>query len=255
MSAMIRAGVLLLSLVLAGCASNPTTPPVAGANIDALKTEKIAVSYQLVAKRINYSEVLFRGVFLENRASTEDFSGVWQADKDLTGYIVARIKSQGFAAESVYAVANNDVIVAERRSVASKTGEQAALLPVVRTATSNIPPATFFEVMPRSPEYTALASALRAAGYRYLAEFTSMDIRAAAPGYGLVMVAGDPNLRIIDLQTDKVVWTRNLRHFESFQLGGDLKKLEENNMARTKDALRAGMDKLDFVRLWGVSPR
>lgn len=247
--------VSLLCAVLAGCAGNPTTPSVAGADINPLKNEKIAVSYQLVAKQINYSEVLFRVVFLENRASTEDFSGVWQADKDMTAFMVARIRSQGFAAESIYAVANADVIAAERRSVAAATGAQAAALPVVKPATGSIPPATFFEVMPAASGYTPLASALRAAGYRYLAEFTAMDIRGSAPGYGVVIVSGEPNLRIIDLRTDKVVWTRNLRHFESYQLGGDLKKLEENNMARTKEGLRAGMDKLDFVKLWGVSPR
>jgi hypothetical protein len=65
---------------------------VSGATVAPLATEKIAVSHQLVDKRMHYSEVLFRLVFLENRASSEDCSGVWQPDRNMTDYVVKRMR-------------------------------------------------------------------------------------------------------------------------------------------------------------------
>lgn len=249
-----RTLIAALAFILAGCAAAPPIKPVAGANIDALKTEKIAVSYHLVGKQINYSEVLYRVLWLENTSSTQDFSGVWTADQDMTEYVAARIKSQGFHAESVFHLANADTVNAENRSMALKVRQNATKLQATKAAAKVIPPTIFFEETPDAPEFAALADALRDKGYRYLAEFTAMDLVASAPGYGLVIVAAAPNLRIVDLQSNKVVWTQNLYHYSNNQLGGDLKKLEENGMGKTKAALKEGIDKFDFIGLWGVSP-
>jgi hypothetical protein len=243
----------LLCAVVAGCATAPNKiPAVEGADIGPLKTERAALSYKLVDKRINYNEVLYRVLWVENKASSQDFSGIWSADQDLTDYAVERLRAQGLKADSIY------------QAVDAKTIDQANAVEtaiVRQNATTNhpsvkgaklLPIPLYFTDLPTEREFTTLATQLRSKGYRYLIEMTAMGLTGNAIGYGGVIVAAEPNLRVIDLQLNKVVWNANVGHSELYQLGGDLKKLEVDDMAKTKEGLRAGIQKINFSNLWGL---
>lgn len=243
----------LLCAILAGCAAAPTKiAAVDGADIAPLKTERAAISYKLVDKRINYNEVLYRVLWLESKSSSQDFSGIWPADQDLTGYAVERLRAQGLKADSIYqavdgktidlANAVESAIVRQNATTNHPNIQGAKLLPI----------ALYFNDLPTESAFTGLAAQLRGKGYRYLIELTAMDIIGNAIGYGGVVVAARPNVRVIDLALNKVVWNANLGHSELYQLGGDLKKLEVDEMAKTKEGLRAGINKIDFSKLWGL---
>lgn len=243
----------LLCAILGGCAIAPNKiSAVEGADITPLKTERAAVSYTLVDKRINYNEVLYRVLWLENKSSSQDFSGIWSADQDLTGYAVERLRAQGLKADSIYQAVDGktiDLVNAVETTIVRQNAttnhpniQGAKLLPIP----------LYFVDLPTERAFTALTAQLRSKGYRYLIEMTAMDLAANAIGYGGVLVAVQPNVRVIDLLLNKVVWNTNLEYGELYQLGGDLKKLEIDDMAKTKEGLRAGIYKIDFSKLWGL---
>lgn len=238
--------------LLAGCSTVPAQP--GESQLADLAAAPIAVSYQLVAKRINYSEVLYRVLWLENTSSARDFSGLWAADEDLTVYVAARMTRLGFQATSAYQLARRESVTAYSDATALAAVRDSAFLRSTDSPQAAIPPAMFFEKTLRTPEFGTLAQELRAKGYRYLAEFTSMDLAASAPGLGVVVVAAAPNLRVVDLHNGRVLWSQNLVHAEPYQLGGDLRKLEADGMRKTKEALQAGIERIDFINLWGVRP-
>lgn len=245
----------LACVVLAGCATaHAPIAPVGGASVVPLAREKIAVSYQLVDKRLRYSEVLFRLLWLDERASMQDFSGIWQPDRDLTDDAVERMRQQGFMADSVYAVADRAAIEANNRQTAALARRGMPSSPKGYGALIRTPPASVFEEAPTSAEFKSLARQLQDKGYRYLAELTGMHLAASAPGYGMVIVAAGPNLRFIDLRTGRVIWTANLSYGDAYQLDGDFRKLEANNMQLLKAILRVSIAKVDFVELLGVKP-
>ncbi|MDM0078900.1 hypothetical protein QTH90_31155 [Variovorax sp. J2P1-59] len=246
--------IFIFTAVLAGCATQNIGKPIGGADITPLRTKKIAVSYQFVHKRINYSETLYRVFWLEYVNSTQDFGGIWPADKDMSELVAKRLRDQGFQADSIYVVAQPEKIVAEQKSLAAKVlqHEMETKGKTAKPAGSQvILPEKLFEGPPSAPEYFSLADELSGKGFGYLAEFTAVDLQGAAPGYGTVGVFSYPTLRIVDLRTNKVVWVQNVRHWDVAQLGGDLRKLEEDGMRRTKDGMRASMSKLDFLAMWG----
>ena len=102
-------------------------------------------------------------------------------------------------------------------------------------------------------EFTVLAQALQDKGVRYLVQLTAMDLNAAAPGYGMVTVTAAPNVRVLDLSQHKVLWTGYTLQPDLFQLGGDLKKLEVDNMAKVKEGMANGARKIDFAGLWHLN--
>lgn len=242
----------LLVLLTVGCAS-PSIQPVAGESLAALKTEKIAVSHTLVAQRINYIETLYRVLWLETKTSSQDFSGLWQPDADLSGFSASRLRQQGFAADPVHKAADNALVEAANKEWAQAI--LAAAQPNPQFSESKLLPLpAFFLNPPAGDGYQALASSLRDKGYRYLVQLSSMDIHGNAPGYGMVLVGQNPNTRVVDLQSGKVVWSTGLFLAEVYQLGGDFKALEIDGMKKTKEGLAAGIHKIDFASLWGFAP-
>lgn len=245
--------IALFSIVLSGCATTPDKSAVIdGADISALRTERAVVSYKLIDKRINYSEVLYRVLWLENKSSAQDFSGIWSADRDLTSYALERLRAQGLNAESIYQVADTKSIDAVN-ALETTIVRQNATTPHPNIAGAKLLPIPLYFVdLPADQAFTNLTAQLRGKGYRYMIEMTAMDLIGNGVGYGGVVVAAQPNVRVIDLQSNKVAWNANLAHTEMYQLGGDLKKLEVDNMAKTKEGLRAGIQKIDFANLWGL---
>lgn len=239
-------------LVLASCATAPDkVPSVAGADISPLKTEKMAVSYQLVDKRINYDEVLYRVLWLENKVASQDFSGVWSADQDLTNHVVERLRQQGLKAESIHQVLDAKTVEHAHAVEAAIFRRNATPHPSIRGA-KLLPISLFFTELPAEPAFAELASQLRGKGYRYLVEMTAMNLFGSAQGLGNVIVGAESNMRVIDLHAGTVVWNAKLIPGELYALGGDLKKLEVDDMAKTKEGLRSGIQKIDFSSLWGL---
>lgn len=245
----------LMCAVLAGCAATRApAQPVDTATLVPLVREKIAVSYQLVDKRIGYSEALYRGFWVENRASAADFSGIWQPDRDMSDYLATRMRQQGFMTDSAYDAAGADAIGAHNRRTAALARRAALTTPTDNPHIRLPPPAEVFDAPVETPEFRKLAGQLQARGYRYLAEFTSMNLISAATGYGLIVFGDGPNLRFVDLATGRVIWSGNVIYSETYQLGGDFRKLEANNLQVLKYGLRSGMTTLDFGALLGVRP-
>ena len=116
----------------------------------------------------------------------------------------------------------------------------------------NLPLVEHFFQYPVEPAFTNLAQALQAKGVRYLVQLTADYLHGSAPGYGLVYVRTEPNVRVIDLQAHKVLWNRFVLEQDVFQLGGDLRQLELDNMAKTKEGFLNATNKLDFAGLWGL---
>lgn len=243
----------LLPLFLSGCASTPDRiATVDGADITPLKTERAVVSYKLVDKQINYHETLYRVLWLESKSSSQDFSGIWTADQDLSSYAAERLRMQGLNVDSIYHSIDAQSINAVNTVEAAITRRNATTSHPDIASVKLLPISLYFGDLPNERAFTDLAIQLRAKGYRYLIEMTAMDVTGNAIGYGGVTVIAQPNLRVIDLNSNKVVWNANLFHSELYQLGGDLKRLEADSMAKTKEGLRAGIQKIDFTSLLGL---
>lgn len=245
----------LLAFVLTGCATNPVRKNVDNADISPLAKERVAVSYHVIYPRINYTEVLYRVLWLENKASTQDFAGIWSPDHDLSGYATERLRAQGFHADNIYDLISGPEIADANRDVSNAAVQNATMSHPQLPQTKLLPAEIFFSEPPTQTDFKPLSDALSRKGYRYLMQFTAMDLTANAVGYGMVTVVGVPNLRLIDLQTNKVVWVSHVAHAEAYQLGGNLARLEENGMAKTKEAMKLGIGKLDFIKLFEVQPQ
>lgn len=249
----ISAAIVFTSAILTGCATAPSAvPTVDGADISALKSERIAVNYKVVTKQVNYLETLYRVLWLETKTSRQDFGGLWSADEDMTRYTVEALRAQGFNADSVHGALAPAQVSAANGVLAGRALADANVHHPEIAGTKLLPIPLYFGTWPKAPALDAATAALQQKGYRYLVDMTAMDLYGNAVGYGMVNVAAQPNLRVIDLATNKVVWTSNLAHMEIFQLGGDLKKLEENDLAKLKEGMKAGIGKINFQALWGV---
>ncbi|MDP9124514.1 MAG: hypothetical protein M3N82_07930 [Pseudomonadota bacterium] len=235
---------------LGGCANQ--AQPVAGESLQPLAGERIAVSYLLVEHVIDHSE-LFYSTFDPN------FSGRWNIEHDASGYAAAQMKAKGFAAASVHdLVEAADVATANKEFaydcvIHSKVTNN-ALLARGGLIHANLPPHTFFLDGPTRPEYDAMITALRAKGYRYLLQLTAMHLHEYAPGYGMGVVSADLDARVVDLDRRRVVWNDFVVQIDSFAIGGDLKKLTDNDMAKTKEGVANGLAKIDFASRWHVTP-
>jgi len=249
----------LSAALLGGCAGPAIKPAVEGVSMSVLRSDRIAVSYSMARKSFGYTEVMYRVLWAEKKDANRDFSGVWNADPELTGYVVDRLRAQAFKADSVYALIDPALVTAANAALAQDCiTHQVVQNPEVTfhtgdaRAAKELPLASHFLTYPADPAFAALSDALQAKGVRYLVQMTSMDVTGLAPGYGMVIVAAFPDTRVIDLQRRQVIWNKIVQQSDLFQLGGDLRQLEVDNLAKTKEGLVNGTNKLDFASLWGV---
>jgi len=241
-------------LALTGCGSAPLAPETA-ASLAPLRDARIAVSYDLINKELTSNETLYRVVYLTFNSSKQDFSGLWSADEDMSGYFVDSLHAQSLHAESVYALAPPVVIasanaVHSRRVVENIVDKNPEVFEAPAPGLKVLPLRPFFETWPADPEFAALADALQAKGVRYLLQLTALNLQGLAPGYGMVVVRAFPNARVLDLAQHRVLWTGYRMQSDLFQLGGDLKALEINGMAKTKEGMANGAKKIDFASAW-----
>jgi len=75
--------VILFTLLVQGCALN-STAALKAEDKDSFRSSKVASSYFMVNKTVDYTEVLYRILWVEHRASSMDFSGVWDPDDELS---------------------------------------------------------------------------------------------------------------------------------------------------------------------------
>lgn len=243
---------ILFCALLCGCATT-AVPPVTGESLEPLKSEKIAVSYSLASTRINYVETLYRVLWLETKTSSSDYSGVWSSSEaDMTDMVVARLRQQGYSAQSVQSIIDPSLVAAADQELGKDMAAHSPGPHPNVTGAKLAPAQPFFRELKPGGAHAAMLEALREKGYNYLLEMPSMNINGAAIGYGGVLVGGSPQGRIIDLRKPKVVWLAPIHHSEVYQLGGDLKKLEVDDMKKTKEGLKAGINKVDFTGLWGL---
>jgi len=242
----------LLVVLLAGCAA-PSIAPVQGESLKGLRSEKIAVNYTVATKKINYLETLYRVLWLETKTSSQDYSGIWDPDKELTASAVAKLRQQGFAATSAYDSLNPGTLATMNKSwgdlmIASSTKNHPEI-----SGVKLIPEKDFFLSNQAATNLAPLAGALKEKGFRYLVQLSAMDITGNAVGYGMVAVGASPAVQVIDLTTGKIIWVSPVFHSEVYQLGGDLKALEVDGMKKTKEGLSAGIAKINFEGLWGLA--
>lgn len=244
----------LTILLTAGCAtpSSRTTPEATSVFQD-LKSEKIAVKYTLATKRIYFSESLYRVFWITNQRTSRDFSGVWEPDSDLSEYTAASISGQGYNAVSAYKVVTDGSIIGSESNTLTENcfhaplpGDQGPGVVGGKTMLD------CFMAINNEKEFLALSDNLKNKGYKYLLELRAEDLSAGAPGFGTVSMRSTPYARLVDLTNNKVVWTALLWQHATFQLSGDLRKLEVNEMSKTKEGLRVGINKINFAALWAV---
>lgn len=235
--------VVLASLFLGACASAPVNRISIDQSKD-IRAEKVAVGSMVVEKKINYIETLYRVLWLETKSSSMEFGGIWNPDDEFTGLVTKSLRGLDINSEALSSIVAPEVMESYRSALtadylAHSTGKHPQIAGV------NMAPAkTYFEQYPQYNEFEAVRDALLGAGYSYLFEYLGSDVYGNAPGYGMVVVTMPSQLRIIDLKKKTVAWSHIAFTHEVYQMGGNLKKLEENNLAKLKEALDVGIKKV-----------
>jgi len=147
--------------LLVGCAT-PGVAPVAGESLEPLKSEKIAVSYSLVSKRINYVETLYRVLWLETKASSSDYSGLWgSSEADMTDMAVARLRQQGYSAQAVKGIIDRSVLDAANQELGKDMVAKSAGVHPTVTDAKLPPPAAFFRELKPGGAHAAMLEVQR----------------------------------------------------------------------------------------------
>ena len=231
--------VLLIVLALfTGCVNPNFIEPVK------IKKDKMAVSFILLKKNIKYSETLYRVLYLETKSSVRDISGVWDIDKDLSLFTNKMLLKKGNLSTDIYSILDentlssyrNGLIVDYFKDIKSRELEPGIVIPAKTKQ--------YLLTYPKNNKFKILREKLLSKGVTYLFEYIAPFIDASAPGYGMVMIGMTSNLRIINLKTEKVEWVDTNRIFENYQLGGNLKKVEENNLELLRKSIKSNIEKL-----------
>lgn len=241
---------------LAGCATQGVNQ-LSAEDSGKLKRSKVATSYLMVTKRVNYIETLYRVLWLETKGSSMDISGIWQPDDELGALVNNNLKAMSIDAQNVRTVVSDKSIIDAYQKDLREEYLKNAKTDHPNVPGTKLPPEiAFFQGYPTSKDFTALSDALKKVGVKYLFEYTSSDLYGNAPGYGLVAVVAMSHVRVLDLDAKKVVWVAPFHTSEVYQLGGNLKKLEENNLQKLKEGvvtgINKGMEKTKFLAMMGI---
>ncbi|MCD4763359.1 MAG: hypothetical protein K8R28_04960 [Desulfobacterales bacterium] len=234
---------VLFGAILSGCAVNSANRLSVDQSMD-MKREKVAINYFLAEKKINYIETLYRVLWLETKSSSMDFSGIWNPDDLLSDVVSSSIGKLDFDTSTLVSILDHDVVNDYRKAlkidyIKNSIGENPQI-PGVKLA----PPNEYFKKYPDFDAFNTLSEALLDKGYSYLFEYLASDIYGNAPGYGMVIVTMPSQLRILDLKQKKVIWSNITTTHEIYQMGGDLQKLEHNNLEKLKEAILIGVNEV-----------
>lgn len=240
--------ILLVSLVLHGCANNSVLAPEAKSVFQELKQQKIAVKSEFCVDNINYREGLYRVFWIEENKSSLDFTGIWDSSSaDLTRYAVDTLRNQGYDARGVYELVPDGKIIEK---------ENNALVPLCKKYSVKIktsigwgwflPPQSFFNIENIS-EFETLSDSLKQQNYKYFIEITSPGLNASS-GIISTFVAMSQNIRLIDLTRNKVISSFSVYPLTSDHGSRDLRDLETNNMSKLKQMLKTIVEKINFEK-------
>ena len=102
---LIRILTLFSTLIfLSGCATGPQ--PMAPEAADKFRTGNIAVAYNYPEKSINYSEDVYKVLWIEKRGNGVSFDGLWNIDKDLSEFYSQKFEQQGLKSQSIFSSLN-----------------------------------------------------------------------------------------------------------------------------------------------------
>lgn len=248
---------ILTSLI--ACGGGPKMAVIDEDRLAKVQTGKISTHYHLVSKKVNYLETLFRGLWLETKTSSMDISGLWNPDSAYATLVDQEFAKLNLAnSQLVNSVADQTLIEAYQSALAkdylaNSAGEHPEI-----PGTYMPPLASYIQKYPSVAEFEPVRQQLLEHGVDYYFEYLGTDIYGNAVGYGMVVVSMPSQMRLIDLKTKEVIWSDLSWTHEVYQLGGDLKKLEENNLKILKEGLEIGVKELlDPVRIgpsFGVIP-
>ena len=234
---------LMLITLMTGCAGNEIKLTEAQKAIfPTLKSAKIAVKYDIVNKKINYDEMLYRVFWSERNSSVLDFSGLWPSPGlELSAYVAENMQKQGYQAASVYdVIADPTIIIRESSSYADLCNQYAKQKnePTV----ISLDPELLFKI-DNLVEFTALSESLKQKEFNYLLELSSMDLHVFQMAFSS-NVSASINARLVDLRTNKVIWSRSL--FLGHPFSGTLNDLEQDSMKMLKETLKTAINKQDY---------
>jgi hypothetical protein len=227
----------VLAIALQGCAT-PANTSVVLQQDDKSKfmSAKVASSYFMAKKTVYYSEVLYRVLWVENRSSSKDFSGIWQPDDELLSVV-----NEQLSRESIHAVKLTDVVAQNTLKQYYYSQLRKDFEPYVSGDHANTPVVEYLDKYPEYTGFETIRQELMDHNVKYLFEVLSAGAFGNAIGFGSVIVGSGAFMRIIDLEQRKVVWSGIPVATKMYQLGGDLNKLEANNLALLKEGVALGL--------------
>jgi hypothetical protein len=238
---LISAGLVLML----ACGGGPKIAIVKQNDLDLVKQSKVASNFYMVSKKVNYLETLFRGLWLETKTSSMDVSGIWNPDEQFSNIVASKLDSLSLSNQNLSELIAENTMIENYNTVLSadylknSSGEHPEI-----PGTFMPPLAAFFDKYPSYPEFEVIRQALVAKGIDYYFEYLSTDMYGNAVGYGMVTVSMPSQMRLIDLKNKSVIWKDVAWASEVYQLGGDLSKLETNNLEKLKEGLIVGLDKI-----------
>jgi hypothetical protein len=236
----ILCAVFLVSLI-SGCATNKIN--MTESDLSAFKSGKVASSFFMVNKKVNYHELLYRVLWLETNSTSLDISGLWDPDIELTVVVNDVLLNTGLDAYELFSIVNDNGILAAYKDGLRSDYAQHYSGNHIKMPKVKLPPkAEYLSTYPDYAGFDELRNELVDRGFNYLFEYLSPDIYGDAIGIGVVVVKMPSQLRVIDLINKRVIWLDpDLFTFESYQLGGDLHALEKDNLALLREGVINGM--------------
>ena len=233
---------LLIMISLAtGCADNKLRlTEEAKVVFPTLKSKKIAVRYDIVNSKINYNELLYRVLWLENNSSVQDFSGIWSNPSlELSAYLAESMHKAGYQVSSVYdVIANPTLINRERLSYAELCNRYSNQ----KNTPYFVAPEQLFNI-DNFDEFSALSESLKQNQFNYLLELSSMTLVAHQTMLSTI-VSSSFNARLVDLQSNKVIWSRYIDTGTGFF--GTIQELEQDSLKQLKETLKTSLNNKDF---------
>lgn len=231
--------VLSLFAFLAGCAVQPKAK-ISDETLGALQTKKVAITTFAPEKNVFYMETLYRVLWLEYKNNKVSYEGTWNIEQDLTP-----LYADGFA---TFGVKATPFFSANLKSYQAEFAKLYAAAP--RTGFSELeklygePSMEFYKSAVSVKGFDEVKKQLQDEAYDYLIELYIPTLVGNAPGYGMVVVGSRATMNLIDVKSGAVLWTGPLPFSsELYQLGGDLRALEKDNLKLLKEGVVVGIKK------------
>lgn len=235
---------ILLITLMSGCVTNEIK--MEESELSDFKSSKVATSFFMVNKKVNYFELLYRVLWVETNSTTLDISGLWNPDKELTVTVNDVLLNTGLDAYELFSIVkDNRILDAYMDGLVEDYTQHYSGNHKNMPAVKLPPNAEYLSKYPDYEGFEELRDELVDKGYNYLFEYLSPDIYGSSGALGLVVVKMPSQLRVVDLINKKVIWLVPDKYaVDGRQLGGDLHGLEKDNLSLLKESVKNGMLKL-----------